>query len=568
MAMIFQSIHIVLSERRAPRWLNRLERVSLVTYRMTVSWQTDEAMPSPQVLWAAVPRREVVLVPALLFLVLALPALLVTGEISLAAGVRWGASAALMAAFVLSMAGRGRVVRLALAGLITLFVLANLALAVSFVLQGKPFNDAFFAHLDRTTLEMAWRTDGLRFAAMVVYVLAAPISVYALTARPSTLEGGIGLAHLLQNLAVLGMSLFLSYPIAAFADYRSTKAEASARLLMEIERVRAEPRHAAAAMGEQRNLVVVYLESVEDTFFDETLFPGLVPNLTGLREEEGVWFSEMRQYPGTGWTIAAIVASQCGVPLLSEIWGNDIFEKIDNPFAQVTCLGEYLGDAGYTTAFVGGASLRFAGKGTFLKDNGFDIRLGLDELPNTGAHKWGLYDNDTFAHAKSLFDGLAGGEAPFLLSVLTLDTHFPDGMPSPGCEPYAEDALPMLDAVHCADQLVADFVAHVRTSRVGENTVIAILSDHLFMEGEVRDILAKGVRKPFFFLLDPGRASQKRGGVYTHFDVAPTLLEVAGMPGAWFPFGQSLLSHEEGLAVERRLTELDFQPFTIEALRE
>ena len=525
-------------------------------------------MTSPQSLWSAVPRRDVVLVPALLFLVLALPALLVAGEIALAAGVRWGASAALMTAFVLSLAGRGRMVRLGLAGLATLFVLANLALAVSFITQGKPFNDAFFAHLDRTTLEMAWRTDGLRLAAMAVYVLAAPVSVYVLTARRSALEGRIGQAHLLQNLAVLGMSLVLSYPIAAFADYRSTKAEASARLLMEIERLRAEPQREAAAMGEQKNLVIVYLESVEDTFFDTTLFPGLVPNLTALREEEGVWFSEMRQYPGTGWTIAAIVASQCGVPLLSEMWGNDIFETVDNPFAKVTCLGEYLGEAGYTTAFVGGATLRFAGKGTFLKDNGYDIRLGLDELPDTGAHKWGLYDNDTFAHAKTLFDGLAGGEAPFLLSVLTLDTHFPDGTPSPGCDPYAENALQMLDAVHCADQLVADFVAHVRSSGVGENTVIAIMSDHLFMEGEVTDMLDKRVRKPFFFLLDPGRASQKREGVFTHFDVAPTLLEAAGMPGAWFPFGQSLLSHAEGLAVERRLTQMDFEPFRVEALTE
>jgi hypothetical protein len=505
-------------------------------------------------------------VPALLFALLALPALLVADKIGAWAGGQWAASVALMTAFVLSMAGKGHRVRLALAGLVTLFVLANTALAASFVTQGKPFNDAFFAHLDRTTLEIAWRTDGFRMIAIGVYVLIAPAAVYWLTARTSALGNWIGRVHLMQKLAVLGLSVALSYPLTAYADYRSTKAEASARLLEEIARVRAEPPRGAAAMGAQKNLVLIYLESVEDTFFDETLFPGLMPNLTALRAEEGVWFSEMRQYPGTGWTIAAIVASQCGVPLLSEMWGNDIFENVEDPFGDVTCLGEYLGEAGYATAFVGGASLKFAGKGTFLKDNGFDVRLGLEELPSTGAHKWGLYDNDTFAHATELFDGLAGGEAPFLLSVLTLDTHFPDGMPSPGCAPYAEDALLMLDAVHCTDQLVAEFVAHVRASPVADDTVIAIMSDHLFMEGDVTDMLEKGVRKPFFFLIDPSRAPEKRDGVYTHFDVAPTLLEAVGMPGAWFPFGHSLLSHAEGLAVERRLTEADFEPFTIEAL--
>jgi phosphoglycerol transferase MdoB-like AlkP superfamily enzyme len=521
-------------------------------------------MPS----FRGVPTPRVLLAAVLLFLVLALPALLVMGELAGGAAVRWGASIALMTAFVLLMAGRERPVRLVLAAISALFVLANTLLAASFVLQGKPFNDAFFAHLDRTTLAMAWETDALRLVAMALYVVLAPIAVYVLTAHRTEIAGWAERVHLVPKLGVLGLSILVSYPLAAFADYRSSKAEASARLLAEIERVRAEPPRAAVTMGEPRNLVLIYLESVEDTFFDETIFPGLVPNLTRLREEEGVWFTEMRQYPGTGWTIAAMVSSQCGVPLLSEMWGNDIFTTVGNPFARVTCLGEHLRDAGYRTAFVGGATLDFAGKGIFLRDNGFDIRLGLDELPNTGAHKWGLYDSDMFAHGRELFDGLAAGDAPFLLTLLTLDTHFPDGMPSPGCRPYAEDALLMLDAVHCADQLVWDFVQHVRRSPAGENTVIAIMSDHLFMEGEVEDMLDKGVRKPFFFLLDPDRPAERRDGPYTHFDVAPTLLEAVGMPGARFPFGQSLLSHDEGLAEERNLTAEDFEPFTIESLTE
>jgi phosphoglycerol transferase MdoB-like AlkP superfamily enzyme len=524
-------------------------------------------MPSSAGSVSVVQRASLVGPSALLFLLLGLPALLAAGQLDLAPGLRWAASIALMTAFVVSMAGRGGAARLALAVLVTLFVLANTALALSFVMQGKPFNDAFFAHLDRTTLEMAWRTDALRLAAMAVYVTAAPVVVHLLTARMQGAADWLARVHLVPKLGVLGLSLLLSYPLAAFADYRIAKAEASERLLAEIARVRGEPPAAAVSVGAPRNLVLIYLESVEETFFDETLFPGLVPNLARLRDE-AVSFGDMRQYPGTGWTIAAMVASQCGVPLLSEMWGNDILTTVGNPFARITCLGEHLKDAGYRTAFVGGATLKFAGKGNFLRDNGFDIRLGLDELPNTGAHKWGLYDTDTFAHARDLFDGLAGGEAPFLLSVLTLDTHFPDGMPSPGCRPYAEDALLMLDAVHCADQLVAAFVEHVRLSPVGRDTVIAIMSDHLFMEGEVEHMLERGSRRPFFFLLDPSRAAGTRPGPFTHFDVAPTLLEAAGLPGARFAFGHSLLAHDRGLAIERNLTAEDFEPFTIEALTE
>ena len=85
---------------------------------------------------------------------------------------------------------------------------------------------------------------------------------------------------------------------------------------------------------------------MEDTFFDEQLFPGLMPNLTALRGEGGGLVQRDAPVSGDRWTIAAIVASQCGVPLLSEMWGNDIFENVDDPFGDVTCLGEYLGEAG------------------------------------------------------------------------------------------------------------------------------------------------------------------------------------------------------------------------------
>jgi hypothetical protein len=525
-------------------------------------------MPSPWGFASASSRARVVLAAGLVVVVLALPLLVVVDDLRPAAGVQWSASIALMAAFVLTMTGRGRGVRLGLAGLATFFVFANTALAVSFLTQGMPFNDAFFAHLDRTTLQMAWRTDALRLAAMAVYVAVAPVAIYVLTARPVGRGDWIGRVHLVQKLAVLALSLVLSYPLSAFADYRSTKAEASARLEAEIARLRAEPPEATVAVGAPRNLVVIYLESVEDTFFDATLFPGLVPNLTALREE-AVWFSDMRQYPGTGWTIAAMVASQCGVPLLSKMWGNDVFTTMDNPFARITCLGEHLKEAGYATAFLGGASLKFAGKGNFLRDNGFDIRLGLEELPNTGAHKWGLYDVDTFAHARELFDGLAGAEAPFALTVLTLDTHFPRrdalaGLPSL-CAGGAPDARrgalrrPAGGGLRGACPRLArgrgdGHRHHVRPSLHGGRC----RGDA--RQGRAPPVLLPARPRP------PGRNARRAGA--THFDVAPTLLEAVGLPGARFPFGQSLLSHAQGLAAERMLTAEDFTPFTIEALTE
>ena len=62
-----------------------------------------------------------------------------------------------------------------------------------------------------------------------------------------------------------------------------------------------------------QNLVLVYLEGLEQTYFDAGKFPNLVPELTAIRDR-GVSFSDVGQTIGAGFTIGGMVAGQCGVP--------------------------------------------------------------------------------------------------------------------------------------------------------------------------------------------------------------------------------------------------------------
>ncbi|MEN1599797.1 hypothetical protein AAIG97_33140, partial [Pseudomonas aeruginosa] len=62
------------------------------------------------------------------------------------------------------------------------------------------------------------------------------------------------------------------------------------------------------------NLVYIYGESLERTYFDNEAFPDLTPELGALKNE-GLDFSHTQQLPGTDYTIAGMVASQCGIPL-------------------------------------------------------------------------------------------------------------------------------------------------------------------------------------------------------------------------------------------------------------
>ncbi len=146
----------------------------------------------------------------------------------------------------------------------------------------------------------------------------------------------------------------------------------------------------------QLNLVYIYGESLERTYFDNDAFPNLTPEL-GRIKAEAIDFSNTMQLPGTDYTIAGMVASQCGIPLFAPFEGN-ASASVSSFFPQNICLGDILKNSGYENYFVQGANLRFAGKDVFLKSHGFDHLYGAEELKTTVAdptyrNDWGFYDD-------------------------------------------------------------------------------------------------------------------------------------------------------------------------------
>ena len=201
---------------------------------------------------------------------------------------------------------------------------------------------------------------------------------------------------------------------------------------------------------------------------------------------------------------------------------------------------------------MGGADTRFAGKDDFLRSHGFDSVLGrtaLEASLEPGAtHEWGLYDEDLFRFAGEELRRLAGGDAPFALVVLTLDTHHPGGYVSPSCGSYG-DGNEILQSVHCADRLISAFIDSVRASPVAGETTVILVSDHLAMRNSAYGILEeKPAERVLTLVVDaPGGPAGARHGPATHFDIAPTVLEAVGfrVEGSW-GLGHSLLRHDAG----------------------
>ena len=290
--------------------------------------------------------------------------------------------------------------------------------------------------------------------------------------------------------------------------------------------------------NETKNLVFIYAESLERTYFDETIFPGLI---TGLRELESksTYFTNIREAPGAGWTIGGMVASQCGIPLFAPADGNSM-AGMDVFLPSAICLGDLLHDEGYDLIYYGGADLAFAGKGKFYSTHKFDHIAGRDELLPFLADEsyisgWGLYDDSLFDLAYNRFAELSELDENFALFLLTLDTHHPDGHPSKSCQGivYKDGSNPMLNAVACSDYLITEFVKKIMQSPYGKKTVVVVFSDHLALRNAAYDLLNKTERKNVFMIIEPKvNNPTKIEKLGSALDIAPTILPFFGYEGS------------------------------------
>lgn len=319
------------------------------------------------------------------------------------------------------------------------------------------------------------------------------------------------------------------------------------------------------------NLITIYLESAENTFADPGVFGRNL--LAPLDKATAGWirYDGLEQYPDGGWTMAGLVGSQCGIPLKSRLLveginPNDFGEQVEHYLPGATCLGDVLGDAGYTNAYLGGAHSRFAGKDTYLADHGYDIIRGLGDWEAAGEDGgqisvWGLSDARLFSHARDTVKELRAAGAPFNLTILTLDTHEPAAI-YPSCT--TDDADPMATALSCSLTAVAGFLDELAADGQLQDTVVVVMGDHLKATAEggsyKAELEAAGERTIVLRVWSPHPASFARPRA-DQFSMLATTLDLLGLqpPEGRAGLGVSLLDRYPVTGTALELSEDEYR---------
>ncbi|MCC2675059.1 MAG: mdoB [Ramlibacter sp.] len=292
------------------------------------------------------------------------------------------------------------------------------------------------------------------------------------------------------------------------------------------------PHRVRMVQEHKRNLVIIYAESLEASYRDSGLFGRNL--LASLDRVGGRRYTSYRQVPGATWTIAGMVATQCGVPLKVYSEANVRERAADKSFlAGATCLGDILQAHGYHSVFLGGAPLSFAGKGSFLRDHGYTRTWGREEWERDGVqpverNQWGLHDMPLFERARTKLDELHASGQPFNLTILTVDTHNPSGMLSPDCR--RRGATDFEGIVACTADQLAEFVEFARARGYLKDTTIVIIGDHLAVPNPAYDkLVQRGPARSIFNLFIGEALPPANTDELVPFDLFPTLVELAGI---------------------------------------
>lgn len=436
------------------------------------------------------------------------------------------------------------------------FILAtmNLLLLVLYLVvdmyTGAGLNDAFIHHLDflldETVLLLFWKPLFVGVL-VILFVSASAWYVYSISKPLDLLRAYSSVMCVLALLLLLAAIVLNPVPSDIKRQLGELRFEFYENQILKIPEFfsQVKPPDVDAGSGnKKRSFIYIYAESLEKVLFDDRRFPGLMPELS-LLKSRAFQIAGIQETRLTGWTSAAMGASQCGVPGNTFPFLASVYDVPEKYVPGMSCWGDFLSDDGYDLVFMGGADLDFQRKNQFFADQGFNEITGKNEFlgqdPDLPMSEWGLYDDFVISKAKQKSIELAQQERPFGLIILTLDTHGPNGFMSPSCKDSYPSESGFLKAAHCSDKILGEFIGSLLTDPKFRDVVIVLSSDHLVLGNDAGLKQEDASRENLWVAFNTEYDSQVLKRRATMLDIAPTFLTLIGYQASHFALGRNLL---------------------------
>lgn len=330
----------------------------------------------------------------------------------------------------------------------------------------------------------------------------------------------------------------------------------------------------------KRNLIHIYLESMENTYASKDLGgimdENLIKPLTDL-SKTGYSFSNtetlggpVSTYGGT-WSVASMVNMNSGLPMKIST-GLNAYGKPGDFLSGSTMLGDVLKTQGYEQTFMIGSTAVFGGLKYMYEEHGgfnvidYDYAIEHGWIPKDYKEWWGFEDDKLYEYAKKEITRLYETGKPFNFIMENADTHFPDGYVGKNTPMTREDQYSNVIAYSASE--IVKFVKWIEDQPFYENTTIVLIGDHPTMDEKFISRIPKDYsRSTYNLILNPSpivkdvKKDRLYNRVWTNIDMFPTIMASLGVKieGERLALGTNLFSDKDTL-----LEEYDLKTFNDE----
>ena len=424
-----------------------------------------------------------------------------------------------------------------------------------------------FAPIKGTNPDVIWSFifKALTPALIIAAALAAFNIIFSGKADKQKLTKAVNVTVSIILVISLGLTTFFFCDKYDVVDYFKNRGESSDF----IKDNYADPQTVTLqAPGEQRNLIYIFLESMEMAYSDKAsggaYDDNYIPNLTNLAlDPANVCFNGTTgklngaySLHGATFTSGAMVAQTAGLPAMEEV-GNAAGTQ-SSFYPGATSIGDILKAEGYNQELMVGSEAVFGGREQYFSGHGdykiFDYIYAMDNgyIPQGYKVWWGYEDEKLFDFAKQEILDLAAQPEPFNFTLLTVDTHFEDGWVCDLCEEqYPGNQY--ANVIACSDKQVYEFVEWIQQQDFYENTTIVICGDHITMDSNFCECIDTAYERRTYCVIINGVLEQpEEARQFSTFDLFPTTLAAMGwtIEGDRLGLGTNLYSDTKTLVEE------------------
>ncbi len=331
-------------------------------------------------------------------------------------------------------------------------------------------------------------------------------------------------------------------------EHRKTAAEEHRRTQIQQPRIVDADLTSLRGLMRGRNVILVALESTGARHLG--LYggsPDPAPNLTSLARQSIVFERAYAVYPES---IKGLFATLCS--------RYPAFDVPPEVYADVPCdsVGSVLAAAGYRTALFHSGRFMYLGMTSIINRRGFQVMEDAGAIGGRIDSSFGVDDASTVARVLRWID-TGDSRTPFFVTYLPTSGHNPYVTSTPGPFRSDSDFWRYMNAIHESDAALGSLIDGLGRRGLLEHTLIVVFGDHGEAFGEHPGNFAhtffineENVRIPLVIaaagaIREPIRLSRLASVV----DIAPTILDLVGLPAQRLHQGGSLLPLESRMAL-------------------